>query len=134
FDEACCGRLQVSVPAFGTTPGTDHLTDEETVAHIAPKRQRLLEQRRGLFGIASRVYDDGEVAEVHCEKLNIVEAACERRALHQERLRIRVLPPRQRQRCQVGLHLRRPSRIIELAVQGETFPNQSLSRVIITLV
>src|SRR4051812_42345188 len=66
--------------------------------------------------------------------MNIADGARERRALHQEWLSIRKMRPRHRDQCEIGLHARRPSRIIELAVQVEAFPKQWLGPVMITLV
>src|SRR5207302_3929471 len=133
FNDACRGGLQVAVPALGTAHVTERLTGEDTVAHLARKPQRLRGQRSGPLTIASRAYDDAEVAKDHCEKVSIGQGACERRALLEERFGIRVLASRHCDECQVGQRVCRPSLITELAAQRESFPKQWLCPVRVAL-
>src|SRR6202007_2834526 len=65
------GELQVSITAFGTALVSEHAAREKTVGDVARDCQRFFEIRRGFLSIALCMDDDGEMAEVHYEKVRI---------------------------------------------------------------
>ena len=55
FDKGRFGRHEVAVAELGTTFVAEEVTLQERVADLARQRQRLFEQRRGRFSVASRM-------------------------------------------------------------------------------